>query len=228
LKPKKIFLEGGKIRLEEFRADHEWKIKYFLPFKPTKYVEGVIFENKEMLYKKQQNTKVIDEYYWKDGFVFNFIDTEKNKINKKNLTLVEMNTFQNYLKADDDSQQILEIKIKTNNHPLILFGSINESVKEFISKWIVGNVYDKIKFVTEKNSIGEEQPLKLGELHSNKVKCICAYCGKVIFINKKTTKECEMCFSKDFLIEGEIGLLKKIAQGGFGRILKSIVKKNLN
>ena len=49
---------------------------------------------------------------------------------------------------------------------------------------------------------------------------MCAFCGNEIFFNSQTPS-CEMCGSKNFLIENEFALLNVVAQGGFGRIFKA-------
>ena len=52
---------------------------------------------------------------------------------------------------------------------------------------------------------------------------MCAFCGSDIVYNNETDK-CEFCLSKNFLIENQFAHTSIIAQGGQGRIFKSLHK----
>ena len=239
-KPDKILLFDNKIDPKEIKTDQEWNIKYFLPFKPSSMWKILFLKIRKCCIKNERVQIVEDEFYWKDGFVFGFFDVsyskKKDSVNHKNtIKIEEKNSQQDFKKNKEDNSTIvqldihenksterdakklhviLEINIKSNNKIEELFENIHQSVKEFISKWNVGNFYQQIKFFVEKKSVGKEEIFILDSSHSNNLKIICYYCNHSIVVNKNTT-ECEMCLSKNFLIEKEFAVISIIAQGEY-------------
>ena len=61
--------------------------------------------------------------------------------------------------------------------------------------------------------------MKIDEIITNKMKAICFYCSHETMVSEMA-KECEICYSKNFLIENQFAIIKVIAQGGFGRVFK--------
>ena len=247
-KPIKIFLENGQTIMDDINRNEEWKIKYFLPFKTSSMWKVLFLKIRKCCVKDENKQMIFDEYYWKDGFVFDFQDSsklnfEKNQFTniKDNTTVVILEIYENKKFSDtnyspnllkktqiDDkteSQVVLEIKIKSNENIDDLFESVDQSVKEFISKWVVGKFYDQIKFSIEKKSIGEKKIVRINEKKNDKIKIICYYCSHNTLANENTL-ECEICQSKNFLIENIFGILSVVAQGGFGRVFQCIHLKS--
>ena len=115
--------------------------------------------------------------------------------------------------SPESHQVTLEIRIKTNDNVDELFESIDQSIKEFISKWIVGKFYDQIKFSVAKKMVGGKQSMNINSKGVNKKKAICLYCSRNILVNEETS-ECEICHSKNFLIENRFAVEKELPQGG--------------
>jgi hypothetical protein len=164
----------------------------------------------------EEKQKMLDEIYWLDGFIFHYLNEINEKIENSNL--LEMKTIQKQKNRKDTTrQQIIQIKISTNENPQFLFQNIHISVKEFISQWMVEKYSNQIHYQTKKMSTEKEDNVNFrNELKGDKVSALCSFCGHDIFFNEHTI-QCEMCGSKNFLIEGQFALLKVVAQGGFGR-----------
>ena len=136
------------------------------------------------------------------------------------------------------NEHIMQIKIKTNEDIETIFQSIHKSVKEFVGEWISTSLSNQISYTLVRKSISVEQdqtlPLSNNHFKSNKEKenfdLLCPYCNSTVKYVKNKTKFCEICGPNEIVIENEFGLLKLIAQGGFGKVKKKIYlkKKNIN
>ena len=228
-KPSPIYFE----RFHQQKRNEEWEIKYFLPFKPSSMWKILFLKIRKCCVLDEKKQSIENELYWKDGFIFDFSDNFIRNLNKIT-TIVQMeiienkkySSLNNNAKKDKNNfQVVLEIKIKSNYFMDQLFESIDQSVKEFISKWIVGKFFDQITYSVQKRVVGEKQAFKINEKKENKMKIICFYCSNNILVNQETL-ECDICHSKNFLIGNKFAILKEIGQGGFGRVFKCIEMKN--
>ena len=149
----------------------------------------------------EEKQKMLDEIYWLDGFIFHYSNDLNEKIENSNL--IEMKTVQKLKNRKDNTrQQIIQIKISTNENPEFLFQNIHSSVKEFIGQWMVEKYSNQIHYQTKKISVEKEDNVNFqNELIGDKMPALCSFCGHDIFFNEQT-KSCEMCGSKNFLIEG--------------------------
>ena len=198
-------MEGKKIFLLDII-----NLNYFF------FMEKMLFLKirKACIFSEERQT-MLNEVYWMSGFVFFYFDQILHE-NESKSTLIEMETF------DFKNNTKMQIIIKCNEHPEPVFQSVHQSVKEFVSQWMVPNLSKEINYKTFKKSLEHEDAISLNSnCNERKLKALCYYCGYEILFNKKS-KNCEFCYSDNFLIENQFAILKVVAQGGFGRIFKAL------
>ena len=215
-KPKKIILNGSK-KIDEFERNFHWKVIYFLPFKPSSVWKMLFLRIRKCCLIDEKKQKILDEIYWINGLIFHY----ENEMKDSNL--IELNIVPSENKNNKE-EHLMQLSLKVNENPKKLFETMMFEIKEFISHWIVTDITNKIKFVTKKRSIEIDEPTNLISLVKNNqeksFQCICSFCGQDITF-KKSTKNCELCGSKDFLVENQFAILKAVGKGGFGRIFKA-------
>ena len=227
-------MKNEKKKIDQLKTDHQWEIKYFFPF-TTLSIWKLVFLliRKESIVNERFQT-VLEEYYWRDGFILEYKDTSKKNKRRHSIIVIETKISNkiekeveeksiegnNFLK-DIEPIGMIEIKIRSNQKPKILLEKIDKTVKKFIERWINESFYEQIKFCVEKKSTGDIQKLQFNNGNEGGLKILCAQCFHPIFI-EYNTKECQLCFSKHFLIADEFSILKLVSHGKFGRILKCL------
>jgi hypothetical protein len=133
------------------------------------------------------------------------------------------------------NEHIMQIKIKTNEDIDSIFQNIHKSVKEFVGEWISTSLSNQISYTLVRKSISVEQDQTLPLTNNNGFKTfkekeffefLCPNCNSTVKYIKFKTKFCDICGPNEIVIENEFGLLKMIAQGGFGKVKKK--KKKFN
>ena len=221
-KPNKIM--KAKNNMKQIVKKKEWKVIYNLPFKPSSVWKMLFLRVRKVCCLSGIDSKIEEEVYWLDGFIFSFNNGDK-------VSVVEMKIFENpqIVSQKHQYKQVMQIKITTNDDIEYLFQSIHQSVKEFVSEWMVSLKDNEIRFSIERKTIKDARheliPLKLVNKRNDNEEykeILCLFCGHSIIFIKNQTEKCPNCFSDNFLIENEIALLGVTAQGGFGRIFKAI------
>eukprot|EP01091_Cochliopodium_minus_P008761 TRINITY_DN2038_c0_g2_i1.p1 TRINITY_DN2038_c0_g2~~TRINITY_DN2038_c0_g2_i1.p1 ORF type:complete len:804 (-),score=252.31 TRINITY_DN2038_c0_g2_i1:749-3160(-) len=213
------------------KKNFEWILSYHLPFKPSSIWKRLFLRIRSVLMGKNDDVKMISEFFWIDGCFFELEDIlfDVEIVKVKNLSLKEENTN-------------MILKISSQQNPLSYYLTIKSEIEDYLYTWLNKNFVGSIKYslirknvryeepkmllLENKQSIHEKENGKDNVFEENNIKetVLCAYCGLEIIVGE-STERCENCLTKQFLIENQFYFVESVTAGGFGRLIKAKHKK---
>eukprot|EP01091_Cochliopodium_minus_P002654 TRINITY_DN12503_c0_g1_i1.p1 TRINITY_DN12503_c0_g1~~TRINITY_DN12503_c0_g1_i1.p1 ORF type:complete len:650 (+),score=189.93 TRINITY_DN12503_c0_g1_i1:590-2539(+) len=151
-KPKELILSGN-LRAKDIKME-EWKMKYSLPFKPcTMWKPLFIKLRNSFILGENVFLKILDEFYWIDGFIFSFIEKHKKDMESPLPSVI----VQLKIYPTKEEKYEMQIKLKSEKNIENYFNKINNSVISFLGNWSDCFFENKSHFTIEKKNVCEKQ-----------------------------------------------------------------------